>query len=138
MKDTVIWNIEQGARLSGPQVGAAEVKRTALYHRMREFMRRYDYLVAPGGAGAALRCRGPSPPASTTCRAHTYLDWMRSCYYITVTGAPAISVPCGFSGTGLPVGLQIIGRHREDFGVLQMAHAFEQATGYWKRRPPIA
>ena len=47
MKDTVIWNIEEGARLTGPQVGAAEVKRTALYHRMREFMRRYDYLVAP-------------------------------------------------------------------------------------------
>jgi len=68
----------------------------------------------------------------------SYIDWMRSCYYITVTGSPAISVPCGFSRTGLPVGLQIVGRYRDDFGVLQVAHAFEQATGFWKRRPPIA
>jgi amidase len=55
-----------------------------------------------------------------------------------VTGSPAISVPCGFSRTGLPVGLQIVGRYRDDFGVLQIAHAFEQATGFWKRRPEVA
>ena len=53
---------------------------------------------------------------------------MKSCYYITVTGHPAISVPCGFTPEGLPVGVQIVGRHRDDFGVLQLAHAFEQAT----------
>ncbi|MCH9046732.1 MAG: hypothetical protein IIA40_11565, partial [SAR324 cluster bacterium] len=45
---------------------------------------------------------------------------------------------CGFTPEGLPVGLQIVGRHQDDFGVLQLAHAFEQATGAWKRRPPIA
>jgi amidase len=55
-----------------------------------------------------------------------------------VTGLPAISVPCGFSAAGLPVGLQIAGRHRDDFGVLQLAHAFECATGHWKRRPAVA
>jgi amidase len=71
-------------------------------------------------------------------RLDTYLDWMRSCYYVTVTGAPALSVPCGFSDDGLPVGLQIVGRFQDDFGVLQLGHAFEQATGFWKRRPPAA
>jgi amidase len=50
---------------------------------------------------------------------------------------PAISIPCGFSPEGLPVGLQIVGRHRDDFGVLQLAHAFEQRTQFWKRRPPV-
>ena len=60
---------------------------------------------------------------------------MRFCYYITVTGLPAISVPCGFTPEGLPVGAQIVGRHRDDFGMLQLAHAFEEATGFWKRRP---
>jgi hypothetical protein len=54
---------------------------------------------------------------------------MKSCWYISATGNPAASVPCGFTPEGLPVGLQIVGRNREDFGVLQMAHAFEQATG---------
>ena len=68
----------------------------------------------------------------------TYIDWMQSCYYITVTGLPAISVPCGFTPEGLPIGMQIVGRHQDDFGVLQLAHAFEQATGWWKQRPLIA
>jgi amidase len=138
MKDTVVWNIEQGARLSGPQVGAAEVKRTALYHRMREFMHRYDYLVAPVVQVLPFDVDVPWVTRINDAQLDTYLDWMRSCYYITVTGAPAISVPCGFSGSGLPVGLQIIGGHRQDFGVLQIAHAFEQATRLGERRPPIA
>jgi amidase len=51
---------------------------------------------------------------------------------------PAISVPCGFTPEGLPVGLQLIGAPRDDFGVLQLAYAFQQATGLWKRRPPAA
>jgi amidase len=67
----------------------------------------------------------------------TYIDWMKSSYYVTVTGLPAISVPCGFTSEGLPVGIQIVGRPRDDLGVLQLAHAFEQATGFGKRRPPI-
>jgi amidase len=67
----------------------------------------------------------------------TYLDWMMSCCYITLTGHPAISVPCGFSDEGLPVGLQIVGRHHDDRGVLELAWAFEQATQTWKQRPPV-
>jgi amidase len=67
----------------------------------------------------------------------TYIDWMKSCYYITVTGLPAISVPCGFTPEGLPVGVQIVGRHQDDFGVLQLAHAFEAASGFWKKAPAI-
>ena len=55
--------------------------------------------------------------------------------HITVTGHPAISVPCGFTPEGLPVGIQIVGRHRDDLGVLQLARAFERATGFWKQRP---
>jgi len=62
---------------------------------------------------------------------------MRACSDITVTGLPAISVPCGFTPEGLPVGIQIVGRHHDDWGVLQLAHAFEQATGFGRRRPPI-
>ena len=67
----------------------------------------------------------------------TYLDWMKSCCQISVTGLPAISVPGGFTAAGLPVGIQIVGRPYDDLGVLQLAHAFEQATGFWQRRPPI-
>ena len=68
----------------------------------------------------------------------TYIEWMRSCYYISITGLPAISVPCGFTPEGLPIGLQIVGRHQDELGVLQLAYAFEQATGFWRMRPEIA
>jgi amidase len=64
-----------------------------------------------------------------------YLDWMKSCYYITIASHPAISVPAGFTPEGLPVGLQIVGRYRDDFGVLQLAHAFERETQVFGRRP---
>jgi amidase len=68
----------------------------------------------------------------------TYLDWMRSAYYFSVAGNPALSVPCAFSTSGLPIGMQIVGRYNADFSVLQMGFAFEQATKIGKRRPPIA
>ena len=58
----------------------------------------------------------------------TYIDWMKSCYYISVVGNPAISVPAGFTPEGLPVGLQIVARHRDDWGLLQIAHAYEEAS----------
>jgi amidase len=67
----------------------------------------------------------------------TYIEWMRTCSRITVTAHPAISVPAGFTSDGLPVGLQIVGRARDDWGVLQLAHAFEAATEQWRRRPPV-
>ncbi|MEP7337566.1 MAG: amidase family protein, partial [Acidobacteriota bacterium] len=68
----------------------------------------------------------------------TYIDWMATCYAISLTGLPAISIPCGFTKDGLPVGLQIVGRHQQDFAVLQLAHAFEQVTQYGKTRPVVA
>ena len=69
-----------------------------------------------------------------------YLDWMKTCYYVTITSHPAVSVPAGFTDDAvpLPVGLQIVGRYRDDFGVLQLAHAFEEATQVALRRPAIA
>jgi amidase len=65
-------------------------------------------------------------------RLPTYIDWMRVCSDITVTGHPAISVPAGFTAEGLPVGLQIVGRHQEELAVLQLAHPLEEATGFWQ------
>jgi amidase len=63
---------------------------------------------------------------------------MQTAYFITVTRSPAISVPGGFTEDGLPVGIQIVGRFRDDFGVLQLAKAFESATEFWKVHPAVA
>jgi amidase len=138
MKDTVVWNIEQGARLSGPEVGRAERKRTELYHRVRTFMEDYEFLVAPVSQVPPFDVKKRYVTEINGVEMGTYIDWMKSCYYVTVTGLPAISVPCGFTPEGLPVGVQIVGHPRDDLGVLQLAHTFEQATGFGKHRPPIA
>ncbi len=137
MKDTVIWNIEEGWRLSGPVLSRAEQKRTALYHRVRRFMERYEFLVLPVSQVPPFDVKQRYVEEIEGVEMETYIDWMKSCYYITVTGLPAASVPCGFTPEGLPVGVQIVGRHGDDLGVLQLAYAFERATEFWKQRPPI-
>jgi len=138
LKDTVIWNIEQGLALDGGKIGRAEGLRTELYHRMRSFLEKYEFLLAPVNQLPPFPVETEYPTEIAGVKLGNYLDWMKSCYYVTITSHPAISVPAGFTPEGLPVGLQIVGRYRDDFGVLQLAHAFEQATGIWKRRPSLA
>jgi amidase len=137
LKDTIVWNYEQGRKLGAPDIARAEGLRTALYHRMRTFLERYEFFVCPTNQLPPYSVDEPYPKEIAGVKMGNYLDWMKSCYYITLTTHPAISVPAGFTDDGLPVGLQIVGRYREDFSVLQLAHAFEQATGTWQRRPPI-
>jgi amidase len=138
IKETVIWNAEEGLKITGPQLARAEAKRTELYHRVRLFMERYEYMVMPVTQVPPFPVTQEFVEEIEGVRMGTYIDWMQSCYFITVTGLPAISVPCGFTPDGLPVGIQIVGRHHDDFGVLQLAHAFEQATQTWRQRPPVA
>ncbi|MBM4439672.1 MAG: amidase [Candidatus Rokubacteria bacterium] len=138
LKDTVIWNIEQGAKVTGPELSAAEHKRVALYHQVRQFMERHEFLALPVTQVPPFDVSRPYIDEIDGVQLPTYIDWMRVCSDITVLGLPAVSVPCGFTEDGLPVGVQIVGRHQDDFGVLQLAHAFEQATGFWKRRPALA
>jgi amidase len=138
LKDTVIWNIEQGLALDGARIGRAEGLRTELYQRMRRFLEKYEFLLGPVNQLAPFPVDTEYPTEIAGVKLGNYLDWMKSCYYVTITSHPAISVPAGFTPEGLPVGIQIVGRYRDDFGVLQLAHAFEQATEVWKRRPPLA
>jgi len=138
IKETVIWNVEAGTQITGPQLARIESKRTLLYHRVREFMERYEFLILPVSQVPPFDVNQPYITAINGVAMPTYIDWMQSCYFITVTGLPAISVPCGFTPEGLPVGVQIVGRHQDDLGVLQLAHAFEQATGIGKQRPAVA
>jgi amidase len=138
MKDTVIWNTEQGLKLTGLDVSRAEAKRTQLYNRVRAFLERYEYLVLPVTQVVPFPVETDWVREINGVKMETYIDWMASCYAITLTGLPAISVPCGFTKDGLPVGLQIVGRHQRDFEVLQLAYAFEQSTQYCRTRPAVA
>ncbi len=138
IKDTVIWNVEAGRRQSGPRLAWAERQRTELYHRVRRFLQTYEFLICPVNQVAPFPIEQPYVTNINGVEMETYIDWMKSCYYITVLGLPAISVPCGFTPGGLPVGVQIVGRHQDDFGVLQLAAAFQQATQFYRRRPKLA
>lgn len=137
IKDTVIWNAEQGLPITGPQLARAEAKRTELYHRMREFFKKYDFLVLPVSQVAPFPLDQEYPSQINGIKMKTYIDWQKSAYLISALGNPAISVPAGFTSNGLPVGIQIVGRHRDDFGILQLAYAFEQKTHFAQRRPSI-
>jgi amidase len=138
IKQTVIDEIERGRALTGPELGRADVLRTQLYHRVREFMATREFMVLPVSQVPPFPVEERYVTEINGVAMHSYIDWMKSCYYISVVGLPAISVPCGFTPEGLPVGVQIVGRHHDDLGVLQLAHAFEQATGCWRMRPAIA
>ncbi len=135
VKDTVIWNVEQGLKLTPERIARAESLRTELYHRMRKFLERYDFLLGPVNQVVPFPVETEYPTEIAGVKMTNYLDWMKSCYFITVTSHPAISVPAGFTPEGLPVGLQIVGRYRDDFGVLQLAHAFERETQVFGKRP---
>ena len=139
LKDTVIWNIERGLAMTGERMGRAEKLRTELFHRMRAFLDRYEFFCGPVNQLPPYPVDVEWPREIAGVRMENYLDWMKSCYFVTITSHPAISVPAAFTDdpVPLPVGLQITGRYRDDFGVLQFAHAFEQANPAWKRRPPL-
>src|SRR4051812_40077650 len=138
LKEDVRWNVEQGLKLAPEQIARATALRSELFHRMRAFLERHEFLVCPVNQLPPYPVETEWPREIAGVKMGNYLDWMKSCYYITITGHPAISVPAGFTPEGLPVGIQIVGRYRDDFGVLQLAHAFEQATQTWKRRPALA
>jgi len=140
MKDTVVWNIERGLELDGPRIARAMALRSDLFRRMREFLQRYEFLLLPVNQVPPFPASQPYVTEIGGVKLESYIDWMKTCWYITVTSHPAISVPAGFTGDDppLPVGLQVVGRYRDDFGVLQLAHAFEQETQVWRRRPPLA
>jgi len=137
LNDYVRWHVEQGRKLTGPYLSRIDAKRTALYQRLCGFKGEYDYFILPVNQVLPFDVNQHYPTEIAGVKMENYLAWMKSAYYISVVGNPAISVPCAFSASGLPIGMQIVGQAHDDWGVLQLAYAFEQATNIGKRRPTI-
>ncbi len=134
-KASLADNIRAGESLTGADVARAYAQRTALGERMREFFRDVDVLVMPVSQVPPFSIDLEFPTSINGHEQATYLDWMRSAYFITVTGCPAISVPAGFTRDGLPVGIQIVAPHGQERKLLEVAAAFEKRTRVGERRP---
>ncbi len=137
IKDTIHWEIAEAERQTAADVARAAERQDRFYAQVEAFFSRYDYFVLPVTQVEPFDLSMKYPTSVAGVAMPTYIDWMRSCWYVTFMATPAISVPAGFTSAGLPVGLQIVGRHRDDWSVLQLAHAFEQATGHGRRRPAV-
>jgi amidase len=134
VKEVIREEVAIGLRLSAGAVEAAERGRTALRQRVARFMDRYEFFVLPTTQVLPFDVREPFVREIAGTELGSYIDWMKSCYFVSALGHPAISVPCALAG-GLPVGLQIVGRDGDDRGVLQLAHAFEEARGPFPEPP---
>src|SRR6185436_16503447 len=137
VKDTIKYEVAQAERFTGADVGRALARQARMHDQSRQFFERYEYFILPVTQVAPFDVTQPYPTQIEGTAMGNYIDWMRSCWYVTFMANPAISVPGGFTASGLPVGVQIVGRHRDDLGVLKMAYAFEQATGYGEKRPTL-
>ena len=136
MQAGLVWNIEQGLALTPKAIGRAETLRGLLWQRVRAFMETRDLLILPTTSVPPFPVEQPYPTEINGKPLENYIQWAFLTYGITLTGLPAISVPCGFTRSGLPVGLQIVGRRHQEAAVLRAAAAFEAAAPWADKIPP--
>ncbi|MGY1916662.1 amidase [Blastococcus sp. SYSU DS0973] len=137
VKESIRWNAAMGAALTGADLARAEQQHTKLHERVVEFFTRYDVLLAPTTQVLPFPVEVEYPTEIGGVPQENYLEWMRSCTLLSPTGCPALSVPGGFTPDGLPVGLQVVAAPRMDRRVLEVGHAFEEATRFGGRRPGL-
>ena len=135
LKPEMVWNIEEGLKLTSEEISRAERDRAVLYGRVAAFFEDYDLLLCPTTIVPPFDVDSRYVTEVEGHEFETYVDWMAICFAITLTACPAISVPCGFTGDGLPVGLQIVGRPRGESALLAAAYLFEEAAGIASMTP---
>jgi amidase len=130
IKPEACWEVERGARLTAYELAAAQAERTVWYHQVRALFERHDYLVAPSAQVFPFAAELAWPRHIAGREMDSYHRWMEVAVPVTMSGSPALNV------AGLPTGIQLIGRPHDELGCLQLAHAYEQTTGWVARRPP--
>lgn len=137
IKESVRWDASMGEKATAMDVARAETQRAIICKNVAMFLQTYEFLVLPVTQVAPFPVEMEYPTEINGKQMQSYLEWMEIVYAFTLTGLPAISVPCGFTEAGMPAGLQIVGRRGDDLGVLQLAHAFEQAARVPRLRVPV-
>jgi amidase len=137
IKETIVWNVEQGLALDPTQIARAQSLRSELYRRTADFLRDYDALALPASLVPPFPVEQEWVDEIAGVRQETYVDWMRACTRISVTAHPAISIPFAFTVDGLPIGLQLVGRYGDEHNLLALGAAIEAAAGASRRRPQL-
>jgi amidase len=130
IKPEVHWNVEKGFALTARDLIETAAARSRLELSVQDFFGRYDLFASPCAQVLPFDATLRYPSDIAGVPSETYLDWMRSACLLSATGLPVLSVPAGFSSTGLPIGLQLATNHYADMQLLRYGRAFEQQTGY--------
>ncbi len=138
MKQTVRENVEYGRSLTNDDVDQAEIERTQLHLDVVDFFATYDVLAVPTTQVVPFDSSVEYPTEINGQPLEDYLSWMVSNCVITATGCPSVSMPAGFSESGLPIGIQLVCAPGDDLRLLQIASTFEAGTQFAKRRPELA
>ncbi|MBC7725058.1 MAG: amidase [Burkholderiaceae bacterium] len=137
VKEEIRWNVEKGWAMTSRDQVETTLARSRLEGSVQRFFGRFDVLATPTAQVLPFDAAQRYPTTVAGVELDTYLGWMRSACVISATGLPALAVPAGFSGTGLPVGLQLVANRGRDVELLRVGHAYEQATRHFERTPPL-
>ncbi|HEY3029515.1 MAG TPA: amidase family protein [Bradyrhizobium sp.] len=129
LKPEVIWNIEEGLKLTVEQLERAEAQRVAMTARTLEFFKTYDLLLAPAAIVAPFPVEHRYVAECAGKKFDNYVEWLGIVYAITLVCCPALSLPCGFTASGLPVGLQVVAPPRAEAQLLAGARVLEDILG---------
>ena len=131
----IIDNIERGFKLDVHDIIKAEQIRAGIFHAMMTFFETHDFLICPAASVAPfpVEDRYVKEINGQTCK--TYIDWFSITFLITMTACPTVCIPCGFTQSGLPVGIQIVGKPRGEAQLLSFARQFEESLGIYTRLP---
>jgi amidase len=136
LKPEAVFEVETGLRQSAYDITAASVLRTDWTHAVSRFFERYDFFVIPTAQVFPFEVGQHWPKEIAGREMQTYHEWMKATLLVTMSGCPALAAPAGFNDRGLPIGIQIIGPNRQEFGCLQLAYAYESALSPASRRLP--
>ena len=136
IKPEALWEYDQAASLTGTDFMRASVQRTVFYRHLLSHFEQYDFLALPVSQVWPFNAEERWPKSINGVAMDTYHRWMEVVIYATFAGLPCISVPVGFNGKGLPMGMQLIGKPRGDLALLQLAHAYEAVSQDLVQRRP--
>jgi amidase len=129
LKPEVIWNIEEGLKLSMERIERAEAQRLAITERTLAFFETYDLLLTPTTIVAPFPIEQRYVAECADKKFDNYVEWLGIVYAITLACCPALSLPCGFTASGLPVGLQMVAPPRGEAKLLAGAKVLEDILG---------